>query len=441
MLRIAILSAWAQLTSASSHQKYLQEVVKPHRQALTSLWIAALRDYASIRGDSEANLDTSSAPLDAAYASLGKDILLPYYAKSWPVMLNAVATAMETRDPFIFGAMEGIDDVTAASSTARSARSEPTAMFFVIFGLVYEALSASTPYSESSLAESGNTSLIALRAMKCLVRREYSGRALLEPTIFDELLNLWYRMAMTEPPALQIQLMEVIRVFAIEQGQGSNTPVDTTLPAMVCLRVCAYILKNAIPSTERPASHNQSNTADRVTLIKTSFDALLSIGSSFDAKIQDDVRAVAISLYSDLLRDESSEVDVVGPTLPVLKSLLTPGSTYKVTEFFQRVVHGLLSSCLLNIDEMRGREGSISTNKVKNNFLAAVLILTVIPPSVKVGQGVISRCCFLIAEKLSDAHEVGHICIIGYLGDLGIGTDGGDGSSLRKDIDYSVRLR
>jgi hypothetical protein len=143
-------------------------------------------------------------------------------------MLNAVATAMETGDPFIFGAMEGIDDVAAASSTARGARPEPTTMFFVIFGLVYEALSASTPYSESSLAASGSTSLIALRAMKCLVRREYSGRALLEPTIFDELLNLWYRMAMTEPPALQIQLMEVIRVFAIEQGQGSNTLVLTS---------------------------------------------------------------------------------------------------------------------------------------------------------------------------------------------------------------------
>src|ERR1700677_3026191 len=84
---------------------------------------------------------------------------------------------------------------------------------------------------------------------------------------------------------------------------------------------------------------NQSNLADRVTLIKTSFDGLLSIGSSFDARIQEEVRAVAISLYSgmcadpshlpfslmnkaDLLRDESSEVDVVGPTLPALKSLL-----------------------------------------------------------------------------------------------------------------------
>jgi hypothetical protein len=77
MLRIAILSAWAQLTFASPQQKYLEEVVKPYKSELTSLWISALRDYASIRADSEAILDTSSAPLDAAYASLGKDILLP----------------------------------------------------------------------------------------------------------------------------------------------------------------------------------------------------------------------------------------------------------------------------------------------------------------------------------------------------------------------------
>lgn len=48
---------------------------------------------------------------------------------------------------------------------------------------------------------------------------------------------------------------------------------------------------------------NQYTPADRVTLIKTSFNALLSIGSSFDAKIQEEVRAVAISLYSGMGAD------------------------------------------------------------------------------------------------------------------------------------------
>jgi hypothetical protein len=89
---------------------------------------------------------------------------------------------------------------------------------------------------------------------------------------------------------------------------------------------------------------------------------------------------------------------------------------------------------------IRGREGHITTNKVKNNFLAAVLILTVIPPSVKVGQGVISRCCFLIAEKLSEAHEVSHIRAVVYLDDISVRIDGFDGSSLREDLDHSVCL-
>lgn len=133
--------------------------------------------------------------------------------------------------------MEGMDDVTAASSARRNTQLEPTAMFFVIFGLVYEALSSSAPYSESTAA-SGNMPLIALRTMKCLVRREYSGRALLEPTLFDELLNLWYRIALTEPPSLQVQLMEVIRVFATEQCQGTNPFVAhsrRSMPRMLTL--------------------------------------------------------------------------------------------------------------------------------------------------------------------------------------------------------------
>ncbi len=58
----------------------------------------------------------------------------------------------------------------------------------------------------------------------------------------------------------------------------------------------------------------------------------------------------------------------------------------------------------------RGRQGFISTKKVKNNLLAAVLILTVIPPTVKVGRAVLEHACFLISQKLLDADEVRRAC-------------------------------
>ena len=81
MLRIATLSAWAQLASSSVERPYLAAVIQPHRRELSNLWIAALRDYASIRAGSEELQDTSSASLDVAYASLGRDILLPVRAE------------------------------------------------------------------------------------------------------------------------------------------------------------------------------------------------------------------------------------------------------------------------------------------------------------------------------------------------------------------------
>jgi hypothetical protein len=54
---------------------------------------------------------------------------------------------------------------------------------------------------------------------------------------------------------------------------------------------------------------------------------------------------------------------------------------------------------------------------------------------------VISRCCFLIAEKLSDTPEVSPSYAVGYLDDTSIETDGFDSSSLREDIDHRVCLR
>lgn len=77
MLRISTLTAWAELEVASMHQNYLKEVVTPYRPTLAVLWVASLRDYASIKGDSEIFQDGGSASMDTPYASLGREVLLP----------------------------------------------------------------------------------------------------------------------------------------------------------------------------------------------------------------------------------------------------------------------------------------------------------------------------------------------------------------------------
>jgi hypothetical protein len=58
---------------------------------------------------------------------------------------------------------------------------------------------------------------------------------------------------------------------------------------------------------------------------------------------------------AELLKDESSEIDLVGPTLPALKAMLDlpTANSPDSKDRYARLVHGLLSSCLLNVDAMR----------------------------------------------------------------------------------------
>lgn len=83
MLRVATLAAWAELEVSSATKEYLQSVLAPHRRTLSLLWIASLRDYASIRADSEVLQEGSSGSVDIAYTGLGREVLLPVWSASF----------------------------------------------------------------------------------------------------------------------------------------------------------------------------------------------------------------------------------------------------------------------------------------------------------------------------------------------------------------------
>lgn len=57
--------------------------------------------------------------------------------------------------------------------------------------------------------------------------------------------------------------------------------------------------------------------------------------------------------FLELLKDETLDMDLITPTLPALKSLLTIEIREGAYEPYNKLIHGLLSSCLLNIDDMR----------------------------------------------------------------------------------------
>ena len=152
---------------------------------------------------------------------------------------------MQTKDPHILAAMDGREvNEQNPQFISTTDRKEPTAFFFVIFGLVYEALSTA---SADASSDSRSGVIAALTALKFLVLPEYSGEAIMEPTIFEEFINLCYRMGMTEPAGIQIHLIEMLAIFATSRHSRSTglDLLSLTSPPAHCLRICSHILKQA----------------------------------------------------------------------------------------------------------------------------------------------------------------------------------------------------
>lgn len=119
---------------------------------------------------------------------------------------------MEAGDPFVRVAMDGREPSDADTGAKMNGNSEhPATFFFVIFGLVFEALVTSSP--DSGRQNVKNT-IVALKALRCLVQNQYAGNAFRDVAIFEELVNLCYRMALTEPVAVQINLVETLASLA-----------------------------------------------------------------------------------------------------------------------------------------------------------------------------------------------------------------------------------
>lgn len=418
MLKIAVFTAWAELQTASATQSYLVDVVKPHVTRIVPYWIACLREYAKIRSDPE--MDAGGAPdgpgpsinpsLDSQYAGLAREVVLPYHERSWYTILQAVTGLLHDNDARAFAALDGETTPATAgpNTTASNARSEPCLFFFVLYGLAFEALATRSSGSVESLQQ-GTVMRISLRAMTSLSRPQVAGSALLQDTLFSELCNLWYRLVMTEPPAVQVSVLETIGGMAASYGrlllsaddqaaaEAGKLPNEAKLSQ--CLRVVVCVLQNVRTT--------RGSVEEKTTLLRVAYSAYIGIVGLYAKALQEDLFAVGFYTFAEMLKDETSEQDLVGPTLGSLKDLCerSAKSIRPDSDVLQRAIHGFLSQALQHVDDLRTRAGRIALNKTINSLLATVVVLTSIPINIKVSQAVAEHACYLIVQKVLQFEE------------------------------------
>ncbi len=418
MLKIAVFTAWAELQTASATQSYLVDVVQPHAARIIPYWIACLREYAKIRSDPE--MDAGGAPggpgpsintsLDSQYAGLAREVVLPYHERSWYTILQAVTGLLQNNDVGALAAMDGepVPVSTGANAAGPKPRSEPCLFFFVLYGLAFEALATRSSSSVES-AQEGAVMRISLRAMTALSKPQVAGSALLQDTLFSELCNLWYRLVMTEPPSVQISVLETIGGMAASYGtlllsaddqsaaEAGKLPNEAKLSQ--CLRVVVCVLQNVRTT--------RGSVEDKTALLRVAYSAYIGIVGLYPKTLQEDLFAVGFYTYAEMLKDETSEQDLVGPSLGSLKDLCerSAKSVRANSDVLQRAIHGFLSQALQHVDDLRTRAGRVALNKTKNSLLAVVVVLTSIPVNVKVSQAVAEHACYLIVQKVLQFEE------------------------------------
>ncbi|GAA5857242.1 hypothetical protein JCM9279_001817 [Rhodotorula babjevae] len=419
MLKTSIFAAWAQFQSASVRQPYLADVIRPHLPLLCPFWLASLREYARVRTGPEtvasSESSTGGAAFDSVYSGLSRETALPFYERAWPQMLHAVATLLKASNPHLLRAIDGLDPNDESTALPSPHRGDPALYFWVLFGLSFEVLCSSSSAGATSAAA---VQAIALEALVGLTRPDVAGGVLQDVALFDEVCNLCLRLAITEGPEIKARVLEI--AVSLAQGflrdlpdtavgvDGAAVPADESargdVKLMQCLRIATTVLRESIPATTTGPKPTTVNLALHVKHLVAAFALFAELADLCPGGLRDELYALALHSYSLLLADEKTEVDLVSPTLPIVKLLCDRGLSGKgaTSTVLPKVLNGLMSACMLNVDAVRGRKSPIAVLKSKNNLLASVLVLTSLPQGAQIGREVVEHACFLIVELALD---------------------------------------
>ncbi|GAM83742.1 hypothetical protein ANO11243_017320 [Dothideomycetidae sp. 11243] len=415
MVRMAVFSAWADLQIASSEQGYLEKVVKPHVARLTPLWLSSLREYAQLRFEPDAS--TSSPTMitqgpDMLYAALSRETLLKFYQDSWLRLVDAIASLIDEDSEFVFDALDGKLDQSSTNGVNHSTkeainyREEPTAFFFVLFGLAFEAL-ASRFDDGDAIARSRRLDI--LHALKKILRPSVAGTAIYQDAVFSETMDLLDRIVLTEGLDVQTVIVEIARNMCIAHP-SSRKPDDIEDEKLSddieqlfeLTRIIVLVLAGLVPGLAESNRPVRSDISDEgVVLIRLALDSLVDAAHVFPSVIKSDLHACILHLFVTILGTGSCQPVVVPAALPIFRRFLDSISRSPKSET-RKQIHKTLARFLIILKNAQKRENEASLPCEKNTILASTILITTASSCLAAGDATVSILVSEVAEALNN---------------------------------------
>ncbi|KFA47011.1 hypothetical protein S40293_09710 [Stachybotrys chartarum IBT 40293] len=421
MVKISVFSAWAELQVASTEQKYLLDVLKPHIGTLTPLWLESLREFARLRFEPDISMTLGppslSGSLDTIYSALNRETLLKFYQESWLKLVDAIASLIEQDSEFVFDALDGKESSGPggnghSTSSNINYRDEPVAFFFVLFGLAFEAL-AIRPGQSDSLATQEQT-LAILRALKKILHPTVSGHAIYRPDVFSETMDLLDRLVLTEGLDVQGVIVDIARALCVahpsarRQGSDEGDLSEDIDQLFELTRIIVLVLSGVLPNLSegnQPVRHQMNEEA--IVLIRTSLNALVDAAEVFPSIIKTDLHACIVHIFATILSAPGCQEIIVPQSLATLKRFVatmtrsrrSSGQGPSPTDI---QLQGCLRRFLSIYLSAQKREAPTSLTCVRNCLLAATMLFTSGENHLPATEPLVSRYLDEVIDCLTD---------------------------------------
>lgn len=412
MLKMALLSGWAQLQLASIDQNYLEDIVQPYIPKLAPLWLESLQEFARLRFEPEISdtlgIDTTASNLDERYSALNRVIRLQFYQNNWLNIVSAISALVEKDSDAVFEALDKKEKLASQNQVNGlnghkdlSFREEPTAFFYILFGLAFEAL-------VTRAREDPSQALSILQALQKILTPAVSGNAVYGEVVFNETTDTLDRLAMTGPSQTQSVLVDIARNLALDHPsakstQGRDEQLSEDIEQLFELtRTVILVLTGMIPTLEDPPSPAARGLSiESVTLVHSCFQALVDVAEVFPSVIRSDLHACVFHCYCTMLATGICQDEVLPSLLPDFRKFLQSIAKSKDTHSVQ-LIRGSLHQMLFTLSVAQRRENDYAITCAKNTLLSMTVLLSTAGRVLSANDDLIRRALEAILDCLQD---------------------------------------
>ena len=295
--------------------------------------------------------------------------------------MDAVASLIDQDSDFVFDALDGRTapktNSTVTTKHDIDYRDEPAAFFFVLFGIVIEALNT-RPGSDSEVR-----TLEILSALKRILQPSVCGNAVFQDAVFAETMELFDRLALTEDLDVQLVIVDIARNLCLThpsaRGKDSNGEhlSDDIEQLFELTRIIVLVLAGVLPNlAERNPSVRPQLPDEAVSVIHISLEALVDASEIFPSIIKADLHASILHIFATILSTGACQANVVPQAFPVFKRFLQTIAPASPSTASSDLIHSCLHRFLSILAHAQRRELETSLPCAKNTLLASTILLT-----------------------------------------------------------------